>query len=343
MRDIAVAPYRPTPLQSPFPLPSAPPSQPPSPLPSLPAHSAFAALRLAHPQGGIFFQEFNRLHIVHEAALTRTLFGSAAGAVTWALYSLGVLSVLCGLCLIAVASAELQRDLANEENGEEEDEGDGGGGGGGGSGGKVDALTSTPDASTSAGSSPASSNASPPSVLIPSESEREEATASRLERSEPPPSTGTSQRRQSTGTPKSVHRRQSTSTTPAGAMPTPGALRARAHRLSISGHWDLQHTPTPMRPSPRGSPMTADLTMRVERSKKFLFAEPIAEPSPAYDAGRAATLGRARSSSSVGSPHTCPRQGHQRAATHHATHAARAATPPTAKKTVRSASVPYVV
>jgi hypothetical protein len=58
--------------------------------------------------GGIFFREFERLH------------EGFAGYGAWAAYATGVLGVLGGLSLIAVASAEVERDLEIERDQEKQ-------------------------------------------------------------------------------------------------------------------------------------------------------------------------------------------------------------------------------
>ena len=60
--------------------------------------------------GGIFFKEFNVLH----------LSPNGLGYLNWVLYLLGVFLVLGGLCLIAIASAEIENDLELDEISEAE-------------------------------------------------------------------------------------------------------------------------------------------------------------------------------------------------------------------------------
>jgi hypothetical protein len=60
--------------------------------------------------GGIYFQEFASLHLGAWPT------ADVRGAARWALYISGVLAVLVGLCLIAVASAEVERELEAAED-----------------------------------------------------------------------------------------------------------------------------------------------------------------------------------------------------------------------------------
>ena len=230
--------------------------------------------------GGIFFQEFNRLHIVHEATMTYRVFGAGAGAATWVLYCLGVVFVLGGLCLIAVASAEVERDLEISVSGTEA---------------IVKAVT--PASNVDNAATPASNASTPLS-----------ASSEELKTPSPGGLGSTSPGSQDTPTPAhlqhvSVHdirfrgqddemrdaptplrRARATpgarALTPAGMMPTPGAMRARAYRLSTSGNHQSRPPTTPL---PPGTPLSANLTARVERNRR---AQLFLDPSPDYDPTR---------------------------------------------------------
>jgi len=206
--------------------------------------------------GGIYFREFERLH------------EGFAGYAAWAAYSAGVLCVLGGLGLIAVASAEVERDLEVKEEWASDD-----------------APAAAEPATRSPGLPPLKREAfeTPPRSTPPLQALRDE-----LEAACPPPvqvpedgQSFASAPVSATRCPSSVSRKnllaRSTPANPrsAGGMPTPMAMLRLEYSTSKS--MNLFDEGTTFSPPPRSSPSRSPGPSNRDAAKwASLFLEPVA-------------------------------------------------------------------
>lgn len=140
--------------------------------------------------GGIFFKEYARLHEGY------------VGYAGWGLYVAGVLSVLAGLCLIAVADAEVEQKLEETE--------------------VVEGGLLTSDLVHVPVGVAEDDLPRPPPIEV----QTSEHAPTGAEAAVPPPSTGTMKRRRH----------------PGGEMPTPGAMRAFAKQASRASQLEREST-----------------------------------------------------------------------------------------------------
>lgn len=183
--------------------------------------------------GGIFFQEFRHLH------------RGLGGALGWPLYILGFVAVLAGLCLIAIASAEIDRALQDDEDAE------------------------------SASDSPIS----PSDVSAPVDG-LSLKTPERLPR--PPPiltqsSGGGSTMSLGLGSSGAIERARARTGV---AMPTPMHMRSAA-KLQLRQSWDpTTNSPLPQKSVSASTPTSPNTLQRsFYRSHQHLFTEPRSPPT----------------------------------------------------------------